>query len=447
MPDASAHTTTHHTNADAVSAEISWLERVIESRLAHFFDGTQTPFEVPAPPRQPAGTVLGDLITRSGLTINARLILALAVAPHVNSAVLDPFYVKNTAIDRAFSQFGGHPDVGAAFVPTTETALFLIAGTDTAERIAAMRLFEPDHPLRLNAGVILTQTPPSLVNRLDISVHRVVALCDGTPPRPDFSPNFPAKLLTTKLTWDDLILPSSVRDQLHHILSWQENRGTILGDWGLDRQFGRGYKALFYGPPGTGKTLTATLLGQRLDLDVYRVDLSMVVSKYIGETEKNLGLIFDMADERDWILFFDEADALFGTRTSTTSSNDRHANQEVAYLLQRIEECQSLVILASNLRSNIDDAFFRRFQSAVGFARPTPAERLQLWQNTLASVPLGKDVDFKQLARDHDLSGAAITNVVRHGAVNALRRGSSTLTAKDIKSAITAEMRKEGRTS
>ena len=447
MNDASPPGTSQATHADAVSHEIRWLEQVIEARLGHFFDGTTAPFTVPPAPEQPRRTALGDLIARTGMNATARLVLALAVAPHVNSAVLDPFYVKNSAIDRAFSQFGGHPDAGTAFVPSVETALFLIAGTDTAARIAAMRLFEPDNPLRVSAGVTLTQTPPSHVSRLDIPVHRVVALCDGKPPRPDFSPNFPARRLTTKLGWEDLILPAGVRDQLQHILAWLENRDTILQDWGLERQFGRGYKALFYGPPGTGKTLTATLLGQRTGLDVYRVDLSMVVSKYIGETEKNLGLIFDMAAERDWILFFDEADALFGTRTATASSNDRHANQEVSYLLQRIEECQSLVILASNLRSNIDDAFFRRFQSAIGFARPTVPERLQLWQNTLSGVPVADDIDLRALARTHDLSGAAITNVVRHAAVGALRRGASSVAAEDIKSAVTAEMRKEGRTS
>ncbi|WP_300038644.1 ATP-binding protein [uncultured Roseobacter sp.] len=447
MNDATAASAVTRANADAISREISWLEKVIEARLGHFFDGTTTPFAVPPAPTQERGTVLGDLIARTGMNTSARMVLALAVAPHVNSAVLDPFYVKNSAIDRAFSQFGGHPDAGAAFIPSVETALFLIAGTDTAARIGAMQLFDPDHPLRLSAGVTLTQTPPSQVSRLDIPVHRVVALCDGKPPRPDFSPNFPARRLTTKLRWDDLILPAGVRDQLQHILSWLENRDQILDDWGMERVFGRGYKALFYGPPGTGKTLTATLLGQRTGLDVYRVDLSMVVSKYIGETEKNLGLIFDMAAERDWILFFDEADALFGTRTATASSNDRHANQEVSYLLQRIEECQSLVILASNLRSNIDDAFFRRFQSAVGFARPTVPERLQLWQNTLSTVPVAEDVSLRRLARDHDLSGAAIANIVRHAAVSALRREGETVATEDIKSAITAEMRKEGRTS
>jgi SpoVK/Ycf46/Vps4 family AAA+-type ATPase len=226
-----------------------------------------------------------------------------------------------------------------------------------------------------------------------------------------------------------------------------QSRDRILTDWGLSKHVGRGYKALFYGPPGTGKTLTATLLGQRTGLDVYRVDLSMVVSKYIGETEKNLGLIFDMAAERDWILFFDEADALFGTRTATSSAHDRYANQEVAYLLQRIEDCESLVILASNLRSNIDDAFFRRFQSAVGFAQPTVAERLQLWRNILSSLPLDGDVSAKALAREHELTGAAISNIARHAAILALRRGAVRLGAQDIQSAITAEMRKEGRTT
>lgn len=447
MHDMSARPATAEANAQAIATELEWLELMITARLGHFFEGGATALEIAVPPDHSSGTVLGDLIDHAALSPEARLVLALALAPHVNPAVLDPFHVKNSAIDRAFSQFGGVPDANAAFVPTMETALFLVAGTDTGARIAAMKLFEPDHPLRLTAGVSLTQSQPGQANRLDLSVHRVVALCNGTPPRPDFSPNFPARRLNTKLTWDDLILPASVRDQLDHILSWMSNRDTILNNWGLARQFGPGYKALFYGPPGTGKTLTATLLGQRTGLDVYRVDLSMVVSKYIGETEKNLGLIFDMAAEQDWILFFDEADALFGVRTATASSNDRHANQEVSYLLQRVEECESLVILASNLRSNIDDAFFRRFQSAVGFARPTSAERLLLWRNTLASVPLAPDIDLKRLARDHDLSGAGITNVIRHAAIAALRRGAQTVAGQDISAAIASEMRKEGRTS
>jgi SpoVK/Ycf46/Vps4 family AAA+-type ATPase len=282
---------------------------------------------------------------------------------------------------------------------------------------------------------------------LVLPVHRVVALCEGAPPRPDFSPNFPAKRLTTGLEWADLAVPRDLHHNLGHILAWLENRRTILDGWGLSKQLTPGFKALFYGPPGTGKTLTASLLGKETGLDVYRIDLSMIVSKYIGETEKNLGTVFDLAEEREWILFFDEADALFGARTATSSSNDRYANQEVAYLLQRIEDCPSLVILATNLRGNIDDAFFRRFQMAVGFTRPDAEQREKIWRGLTQQVPLAGDVDIGVVAQDYALVGGAITNVVRHAAITALRRGSSAVSARDIESAVASEMRKEGRTT
>ncbi|MGC9420652.1 MAG: ATP-binding protein [Rhodovulum sp.] len=438
----SAPGTTPH--ARAIAAELTWLGEVIEARLRHFFEGRATPFAMPPAPRPETGSALGRLIATGDLTPEARLILALAMAPHVNSAILDPFFVRNSAIDRVFSQFGGVHGEAGAFQPTAETALFLLAGADTAARIAAMALFDPDHPLRRLAGVTPGTTQ---AQALTMPVHRVIALCEGRPPRPDLSPGFPAQRLDTRLTWDDLVLPPDTRHSLDHIVAWLENRDRILGDWGLARHVGHGFKALFYGPPGTGKTLTAALLGERTGLDVYRIDLSMVVSKYIGETEKNLGLVFDMAAEREWILFFDEADALFGTRTATTNAHDRYANQEVSYLLQRIEECRSLVILATNLRSNIDDAFFRRFQMAIGFARPDAAQRERLWRGLLAGAPLADDVDIADLARRHDLVGGSITNVARHAAITAMRRGADRVGADDLRQAIASEMRKEGRTT
>jgi SpoVK/Ycf46/Vps4 family AAA+-type ATPase len=235
-------------------------------------------------------------------------------------------------------------------------------------------------------------------------------------------------------------------DQVGHIAAWIAHEQRILDVWGLRRTLAPGYRALFYGPPGTGKTLTAALLGQQAGLDVYRIDLSMVVSKYIGETEKNLAGVFDQASHRNWILFFDEADALFGARTAATTSNDRFANQEVAYLLQRIEDCPCLVILATNLRGNIDDAFSRRFQSLVGFTRPDAAERGRLWRGVLSGdVPLADDVSVEALA-SHALVGGAIVNVVRHAAVTALRRGRDCIGQDDLLGAISCETRKEGRT-
>lgn len=154
------------------------------------------------------------------------------------------------------------------------------------------------------------------------------------------------------------------------------------------------------------------------NMDVYRVDLSMIVSKYIGETEKNLAGLFDLAENRNWILFFDEADALFGKRSSSNSSNDRHANQEVAYLLQRIEDFPGTIILATNLKSNIDEAFLRRFQSVVYFPIPTEELRSALWQSVLPKEWLGEDAERTiATAAQIELSGGMIVNIVRQAAI------------------------------
>ena len=216
---------------------------------------------------------------------------------------------------------------------------------------------------------------------------------------------------------------------------------------GLEKSIKPGYRSLFYGPPGTGKTLTATLIGAELGVDVYRIDLSMVVSKYIGETEKNLANVFDQAENKDWILFFDEADALFGKRTQTSSSNDRYANQEVSYLLQRVEDFSGIVILATNLKANIDEAFARRFQSLVYFPMPDAEQRQRLWNSTLnGKVRLDEGVDLQQLAHDYELTGGAITNVVRYGAINALQMQRETICCEDLVTGVIKELRKEGKT-
>jgi SpoVK/Ycf46/Vps4 family AAA+-type ATPase len=204
---------------------------------------------------------------------------------------------------------------------------------------------------------------------------------------------------------------------------------------------------LFYGPPGTGKTLTASLIGDTVGADVYRIDLSMVVSKYIGETEKNLANVFDQAESKNWILFFDEADALFGKRTQASSSNDRHANQEISYLLQRVEDFPGVVILASNIKANIDEAFSRRFQSVVYFPMPDAEHRLLLWKRILGNLKnLPLDISFKRLAESYELSGGAITNVVRYGAISTLQMKRTVMLEDDLVEGATRELRKEGKT-
>ncbi len=244
------------------------------------------------------------------------------------------------------------------------------------------------------------------------------------------------------------MLGVDVLDELEAIITWIRHADVILDDWRLAKAIKPGYRCLFCGPPGTGKTLTATLIGKAVGADVYRIDLSMIVSKYIGETEKNLAQVFEQAQSRQWILFFDEADALFGKRTATASSNDRYANQEVSYLLQRVEDFGGTVILASNLKANIDEAFARRFQSLVHFPMPDADQRLRLWSGMLAPTGrLSGDVDLAALAEAHELSGGAIANVVRAAAISALQRGRQTIGTGDLVGGIAKELRKEGRTA
>ena len=203
---------------------------------------------------------------------------------------------------------------------------------------------------------------------------------------------------------------------------------------------------LFYGSPGTGKTITACLLGKSTGRDVYKVDLSLVVSKYIGETEKNLAKVFDQAQNKGWILFFDEADALFGKRSETKDAHDRYANQEVSFLLQRIESFDGIAILASNRRENMDEAFARRFESVIYFPIPRPEERLRLWRQGFSpKATLEQSLDLEKIAKDHALAGGAIMNVIRYASLQALENGRSTIAKEDVLQGIRREFDKEGK--
>ena len=203
---------------------------------------------------------------------------------------------------------------------------------------------------------------------------------------------------------------------------------------------------LVFGQSGCGKTFTASLLGKVTGKDVYCIDLSMVVSKYIGETEKNLAKVFELAENKDWILFFDEADALFGKRTNIKDSHDRYANQEVAYLLQRIEDYRGLVVLSTNLKSNIDEAFARRFQSVIRFPMPDARQRERLWRETFSTqCVFDDDVNLTAIAAKYELSGGSIVNVVQYCSVMAMSRDENIIRNSDLMEGIRREFRKEGK--
>lgn len=432
-----------------LQAELDWLSAVLAARLSrHFGDEATIP-----PPPDIGGQVaeLARLVESAGLEIEARIVLALALAPHLAPERLDSLFVQNPGLGRGFSEFGGWKGTHHnGFLPTGETAAFLVAGQDLAGRVAVQKMFRPEHAFRRLDLVRLEPVgayEPELSGALTVSPEWVERLTTGSARKPDYSPDFPAKRLTTRLDWDDLVLPPEAMAEIGHIRGWMQHEQQIMQNLGFERMLKPGYRCLFYGPPGTGKTLTAVLLGQSLGLDVYRVDLSMLVSKYVGETEKNLGRVFDQAQDRDWLLFFDEADALFGKRTQTNSSMDRYGNQEVAYLLQRVEDYPGLTILATNLKSNIDDAFARRFQSLVYFPLPDAEHRQALWQGALGrEVGVAADVDLTDLAEQYQLAGGNIINVVRHAVIATLNDNREAISRTDLIEGVGKEMRKMGRT-
>ncbi|TRX58285.1 ATP-binding protein [Fulvivirga sp. M361] len=433
--------------------DIDWVRQVIGFRTDQLENKQLSQKELDPPEISSSDRDnYATMVTEHSLNPSERLILTLSVLPYVASEYLDNLCVKNPVTGSIFTELGGRfSDASSGFIPTGDTAVYLIAGSDLAVRLQVQMLLDKDG--RLFAGNLLKLdqvsigTPPMTARLIPTEecLHKILFQKNY---RPDYAPHFPAKLLQTRLTWDDLVLPYDIYESLDELDAWLDHHDKLEQMPEVNKKFKRGYRALFYGPPGTGKTLTASLMGNKYALDVYHIDLSMLVSKYIGETEKNLKHIFDIAENKQWILFFDEADAIFGKRTQTQSSNDRYANQEVSYLLQRVEDYPGLIVLASNLKSNMDKAFLRRFQSIIYFPMPGPEERYELWQKAFADVlQLESTINLRKISKDYELSGAAIGNILRYCTLMALKRSSPEVKEQDLLNGIRREMSKEGKVS
>ncbi len=256
-----------------------------------------------------------------------------------------------------------------------------------------------------------------------------------------------ARKITPRYTWQDIILPPDQMDILQEIIGTVRARPKVLTDWGLGKKLvsSSGVTILFAGPPGTGKTMAAEIIAGELGLDLYKIDLASIVSKYIGETEKNLEHIFHEAEASNSILFFDEADALFGKRSEVRDSHDRYANIEISFLLQRMEAYDGVTILATNLRSNLDEAFTRRLQFAVDFPFPEEAERLHIWRALFPEdAPREENLDLGLLARRYKLAGGNIRNILVSAAYLAAADGGRISMAHLISGA-RRELQKMGR--
>lgn len=384
------------------------------------------------------------------------VILLLSLAPHILPHFLDDVIKEAQPEGGELPQFGGiRLSNHRGLLPTGETAQWILASDDISSRLDIVDLFKKDHWFYQDDILYLDtvqEGEPFMSGRIILSTKAISLLIYGAEVvETDYS--FPAQKLTTELDWKDLVLPETTKLQIDEIISWERSKERILKEWKQEKFFKKGYRTLFYGPSGTGKTMTASLIGKELsdiyakEIPVYRVDLSMIVSKYVGETEKNLGKLFAKAENKNWILFFDEGENFFSNRTNIKDANDKYANQEVSYLLQRIEDYNGLVIVATNLKSNIDDAFARRFQSMIEFKLPNDKERELLWMNILPHEEfIQRESELVSQLIKYNLSGGNIVNVVQYACLKATEMEEPMITLNNCITGIRRELAKVGKT-
>lgn len=397
------------------------------------------------PPRRRFDGVgpLAELIASADLTDAEAVVVLAAVAPYVD--------------ERYSALYGQLTDRPGVFGLTVEVARTLVARSFRG-RLDATALLSPRGRLRAQGLLVVDSEGPDGPGpgRGDLGgVLRpdpaLLAWVLGVPPPAEpvtATADFPALPLTTVHTLDDVVLPAAARARIDDIRARITHRETVVSEWGFGAHHDNasGLVVLFHGPPGTGKTMTAAALAASAGLPVYVVDLSALVSKFIGETEKALARVFDRAVRERCLLVFDEADAVFGSRTEVRDAHDRYANQEVSYLLSRIEQHPGIVVLTTNLIANIDTAFRRRIHVLVEFPQPGPGERERLWSQVAPpTLPLDADADFAGLAKRYALSGAQIRDATLDAAYLAAANG-RVVTEEHLVSGIRRQFEKAGKT-
>ena len=363
-----------------------YLEAIVRRRLSQDLnnegqESENLPVQAPILDRNDT-SAFTEFLMHKRLNTDELVVLLLGLAPHIYPHFFDAIISEYLPNGGDFPAFGGVKNGNhRGTIPTGETALYLLADGDLARRFQVQEMFSGEHFFDKDKILYLETVKsgePPLSGRIILDSDYVDQFTIGHSPIPRMTTNFPAQHISTELEWDDLILTPNTKQQIQELENWVKYNDMLMYSWEMHKKLKPGYRALFYGPPGTGKTLTATLLGKYTGKEVFKIDLSMVVSKFIGETEKNLANLFDKARSKQWILFFDEADAIFGKRTNVRDAHDKYANQEVSYLLQRIESYPGLTILASNFKNNIDSAFIRRFNALIYFPIPKFQERLHI---------------------------------------------------------------------
>ena len=378
-----------------------------------------------------------------------RVVLLLALCPYLQPDLLDCFRVQDD-MGREIVEFGGihQSNHYRGFLPTGETALHILAGGDLHKRALVQSIIDPQHFLFKHGILQLARihgNEPPLSSQLILSAEYIDLLVRGKDYVPQYSEAFPATLLTTDKTWDDLFLNDREQEMIDQARTWVKNYDKVrkvVGGSGM-----KGYRILLYGPSGTGKTLTMALLGKATGKPLYRINISNIVDKYVGETSKKLEALFMMAENKDWVLFFDEADALFGKRTSTSSAQDRYANQEVSYLLYKFEEYEGMIFLSTNKGVDLDEAFTRRFDTQVRYSEPDEYTRRRLWEHlfvTKGFFELDSKIKVNELAERVQVTGAWIEKFRNYCVLQTVAQGKTYVTADEFRQYITSQINTHG---
>lgn len=397
-----------------------------------------------------AETAYGKLLYGSGSTVSdcERTLLLLALAPHLApSGFMEAFDAfKNNGRGKLPLHGARLHPLKLSWEPTLQTALFIVAGDDIYSQHEVYARDVLSSQLLREQVIVFSRENE---NTASVSEKNLAPVLDeayvhhllyGRTIRPDFGASFPAQLVSTSLefrkhiflyrhTQTELDVLTEKITELHRLRSSNLTRGLPV---------------LFCGPPGTGKTISARAIGNSTGMPVFRIDLANVVSKYVGETEKKLAAIFDRAEGKNWILFFDEADVLFGNRTGVSDAHDRYANLLTAYLLQRIEEYEGVCILSTNYRGNIDHAMLRRFTQVVNFRLPGHEERLKIWEHSITEGFFYQPGISLRILSQFEFTGAQIAMILKNATIRAAAQQSVYVQANDIKFFASLEFTKEG---
>lgn len=441
-------------HAQTLSQELNWLKSVLEKRIQLYFKSGETQagiFDIPLPDLSKDTSAYAQLVQELELDASERLVLILSLAPHVKPELLDIFLIQNPTTNRGYTEFGGRSRGDReGFLPTGETALFMLSGGDLEARFKGAEIFSKKHPLFSqhilefdeigNGGIRMR-------GQLRISEEFLEVLTTGKGFRPSYSSKFPLKPLSTELDWSDLGLNPKLQKELEGILSWIKHEEVLMDDWKLSQHIKAGYKSLFHGPSGTGKNLAAALIGKSTQREIYEVETSLLLARHFRRNNDHIDSFFRTAERNDWILFFDEADSLFGKRTNVRESNARYANQEVSYLRQKIEEYSGIILLSTESKEEIEFPF--PLDVSIVFPEPDSRQRLVLWTSIFGGddkkYQLAKDIDFQELASKYEVNREDIIQVLKYATTATIGRNSTLIEKKDILEGIRRELVQDGK--